>query len=132
MFTIVDLLPLGESSALVIGSFTDPVQEVQLSQVVQDIGDGPGQRYRDNGQGHDNNMQCSKEEQVHDPDSSAVQPGHFRIGALGSICRAQHGLGFKGFTNLSTAEHRSYHGKMITQSDKENKIQSTSCIRDSD
>lgn len=126
LFTIVDLLPLGESAALVIGSFTDPVQEIKLSQVVQDIGNCPGQRYRDNGQGHDNNMQCSEEEQVNNPDSSAVQPGHFRIGTLGSICRTQHG---QGFTNLSTVENTSYHGKIITQSDKENKIQSTSCIR---
>lgn len=61
LLAIVDLFPLRKSVALVVGSFADPVQEVEMSQVVKYVRDRPGHGHGDNGQRDEENMQRSKE-----------------------------------------------------------------------
>ena len=76
---VVNLLPLGHPNALVVGSVADPVQEVQVHQVMQDVRDGPRNRHRDDWQGDEYDVKDCEEEQIGDPDSSAVPPRHLGI-----------------------------------------------------
>lgn len=92
LLAIVDLFPLRKSIALVVRSFADPVQEVEMSQVVKYVRNRPGHGHGDNGQRHEENMQRSKEKQVDYPHATAIPPGHFGIGALRSVGGTQqHG-----------------------------------------
>lgn len=117
LLAVVNLLPLRETRAFVFGALTHPVQEIQMGQVMEDVGYRPGHRHREYRQRDQQDVQGGEEEQIDYPDSSAIPPGHLWVASLRSCGWAQHGY---ATCTIRIGQHHSlnrrcYHQRAETQ-----------------